>query len=279
MIRFIKKDNTDNVILFIHGFIGGKNTWKHSEHNLFSELLLENTELSSQYDIAHFEYYTTLTNISGTLNTVKNIFLSVFSKKTYTCPKNVRIKTIADILKSEISLKLSSYKSLTLIAHSMGGIVAKEYILNPIEGQDISQFFSFSVPHQGVELASFGKLITGNPNVNDLGPLSEEVSDLNSKWIKTKDIPETIFIIGAYDRLVPRTSSVCIGDASSVVITLPFDHESICKPEGEDSVIIDAVRKHLKANSTQQRNAIPITYNNSHEFSESTDSALVCKHA
>ncbi len=63
MIEFIKRENSKNLILFIHGFIGGKETWMNDDNpSDFIEYLLDNQDVKSNYDFAIFNYFSRLTN-------------------------------------------------------------------------------------------------------------------------------------------------------------------------------------------------------------------------
>ena len=41
MINFITNNNHSSLILFVHGFTGRKDTWKHPQHDSFPNLLLQ----------------------------------------------------------------------------------------------------------------------------------------------------------------------------------------------------------------------------------------------
>ncbi|MBF4395847.1 hypothetical protein EAY12_21495, partial [Vibrio anguillarum] len=74
VIEFIKKQDNNSLILFIHGFTGGDDTWSYSKVCSFPQLLADDLDISSSYDIATFSYYTKLSSTySKTLNIGKFI--------------------------------------------------------------------------------------------------------------------------------------------------------------------------------------------------------------
>jgi len=79
MIEFVTRNNNKNLILFIHGFIGGIDTWNYSEHDFFPSLLLKDQKINEQYDIAHFLYFTKLLNLiaKGNNHLLTHIFLLI----------------------------------------------------------------------------------------------------------------------------------------------------------------------------------------------------------
>ncbi len=72
MITIVSKQkNRKGLILFIHGFTGGKGTWQAPGHLAFPEILLTNCDIAENYDLAYFEYFTRLSTL---LNSASNIY-------------------------------------------------------------------------------------------------------------------------------------------------------------------------------------------------------------
>ena len=66
--------------------------------------------------------------------------------------KNIKIEKLSDFLKSSIEVYCSNYENIVLIAHSMGGLISKAYILKDLEEQlnpKVKLFLSLAVPHNG----------------------------------------------------------------------------------------------------------------------------------
>ncbi|MBL8714269.1 MAG: hypothetical protein JNM12_15365 [Alphaproteobacteria bacterium] len=117
MIHFLKQSGSDHLVLFVHGFTGGTNTWRNENSVHFGELLLKNKEIEDKFDIAEFVYHTKFTDLSRGKSILERIFAS--SKRALA--KNISIEEIARLLETQLKFKLNNYKNVVLIAHSMGG--------------------------------------------------------------------------------------------------------------------------------------------------------------
>lgn len=240
MIEFHTKNNLKNAIVFIHGFTGGKDTWS-SKNTSFPELLSENKEILDLYDICHFNYYTKLELFLGGLK--KNIFTKIFKKvRGKKNLKNLPIEEWGNILASDIKFTLNEYDNIVIVAHSMGGLIAKSYILNSLEEDlKVSLFLSLAVPHSGSEYATFVKLFSSNVSIEELSPISRIIDSLNKKWVNSSNTPTIKYFYGALDEIVDKRSAVAIDVNESETISCNEDHISICKPEDSSSVVYKAV--------------------------------------
>ncbi|MCG2879002.1 hypothetical protein L7I36_20300, partial [Obesumbacterium proteus] len=71
MLIWNKRNNSKNIILFIHGLKGGSSTWSCNEGVSFPQLISEDDDFDDCFDIACFEYFTNFTNSYGK---AKNLF-------------------------------------------------------------------------------------------------------------------------------------------------------------------------------------------------------------
>jgi hypothetical protein len=248
MIEFIHKTNRDTAILFIHGFTGGKETWKNSEHGYFFEQLLQIDIIKDNFDVAIFEYFTKLSSLfadaSSAVGRLKSLFVNIQPKSK----KNISIEEISALLSSRIRFELSAYNNIIIVAHSMGGLVAKACILNDLrQGQPskIKLLLSFAVPHLGANLATYGKLLSNNKQINDLAPLSELCPTMNNEWVKYSFKPDVKYFYGTYDQIVTKGSAIGTDNLPQDIIACDDDHLSICKPSGSSSIAIAATREFL----------------------------------
>jgi len=241
MIEFIKKSEKDNVILFVHGFIGGRETWfDEGNPRNFVKYLQDDEYVSANYDLAIFNYFTKISDIKEDIGWISNLI-----GRKRKIKKNLATGEIANLLKSHVEINLDRYKGVVLIAHSMGGLVSKHFILDSMS-KAVKLFVSLSVPHNGSNLADLGKIIVNNPQVKDLAPLEKNINDLNNRWIKSKTLPPTVYHQGLYDRVVPPTSSIGLDSRDVKVIYSDDDHFSILSPESKDDVVIQSILRQLK---------------------------------
>lgn len=122
------------VVLFIHGLGGdSKKTW-----GKFPELIEKDKELDEKFGIEYYSFPTSL-------------FRFPFQKKSPT------IQHLAEGLRTQIEHSLSDYQEIALVCHSLGGLIAKKYLIEEVKSQNnlrISKLFLFAVPNNGANLAT-----------------------------------------------------------------------------------------------------------------------------
>lgn len=238
-ITFAQKKNNENLILMVHGFTGGSGTWVNENELSFQELLLKNEAVKANFDIANFEYYTKFIALEK-VQQAKSL-IKIFLKKTTATKKNLDIKRLSDFMKSSIETYCSEYKNIIIIAHSMGGLITKKYIINELreESCKVKLFLSLSVPHKGSEWATIGKkLKLNNPQIEDLAPLSDILDEITQDWINLKStIPNTIYYYGFYDDVVNEKSAVAYQSDKIIKVGCENDHFNIVKPNDTDSMV------------------------------------------
>lgn len=245
MIEFIKKESKKGIIVFVHGFIGGKETWMDgSKPKPFMQALLNDKKIGEDYDFALFNYFTKITDIfeksSGYLSLI-------FGRKKIR--KNVPVDELSNLLFSQVTITLRNYNDIILVAHSMGGLVSKSFILKSLATNStrVKLYISLAVPHNGSNLALLGKAIFNNPQIEDLKSLGERIDDLNREWISRSSVlPETIYYQGAYDEVVPKTSSVAYDARNNTeVVYSDTDHFSILDYKDESNVVVGSIIKEI----------------------------------
>jgi hypothetical protein len=250
MIEFsLEGKKRKNLILFVHGLTGNNMTWVNQSGVSFSDLLSSNKEIKQKFDIAYFNYYSRL--ITSTAGKVMGGFVSkIISGFSNSVKLNLDVKNISDLLYTELDVQCDKYDNIIIIAHSLGGLVAKSVILDIIKkGKPlkIKQFISLAVPHDGANLALIGKALSGNIQLENLTPLGETVKRLNNEWIlaNADKLPKTLYCQGKYDLIVPNTSSVGYQSTEQDVLYFEEDHSSIAKPSSKKSTLFLAVQQNV----------------------------------
>lgn len=246
MIKFVKNEHNKNIIIFVHGFTGGDETWDHPEFGSFPSLLLTDKEIANNYDVAYFSYFTRLLTSYAKVNNVSK-FIKNFLKISYgKLQSNISIEEISNLLRTEIRFKLQNYENIIVIAHSMGGLVTKSCIIKDINENipsKIKLFVSLAVPHMGSNLATYGKLISNNIQIEELAPLNNFIHEINDAWLKTSIRPITKYFYGVHDGVVPKTSAAPMDNENVDIISVNESHISISKPEGVESTTLLAVKQ------------------------------------
>ncbi|MBH3169980.1 hypothetical protein I5R28_08650 [Serratia marcescens] len=244
MIEWARKENKDSLILFIHGLKGGGETWSYNEDVSFPKLLLAESDLENDFDIACFNYFTTFTSIYGK---AKGVFSWIFSS-TKKIAKNLPVQEISELLITEINVTLSNYKQIIIVSHSMGGLITKDCILKKIKDGSASQitgFISLAVPHSGAMIATLPSLISPNAQLIDLSLLSDTTDTLNREWANSGSLPITKYIYGSYDSHVNKKSALPLDSDRKNSIAVDEDHTSICKPQDSSKTVYVAVKKYI----------------------------------
>lgn len=248
LIEFVKQNDCKNLILFIHGFTGDNETWKHQNASPFPELLLENMQISENFDIAYFSYFTKLCDLCTTGKNALDIIKGLVGLRASKYLTNNSVDEIANLLRTEIRFTLADYENIIVVAHSMGGLITKSCIVkdfNDSAQSKIKLFISLAVPHSGADAATLGRMISSNLQIRDLAPLSASIYDLNDSWLKMSQRPETKYFYGTHDPIVPKTSSVPVDKEIIDAISVNESHISISKPESANSTLVKAINSFM----------------------------------
>ena len=235
-IHFIQQDSTDAVIIFVHGFGGdATGTWAQ-----FPRLIADDKGLDG-WDVACLGYSSRL----------KIDFAKIWS---------------ADPELSTLSLQLSSilklppfqeYKAITLVAHSMGGLIVQRAILDdPGICQRVTNIFLFGTPSGGLVKAGLGKWL--KRQARDMFHGGVFITKLRSDWQERFSqengghLPFTMTVAaGDTDEFVPSNSSLgpFADEQAYPVVNLAVvagNHLEIVKPEAEGDPSFQLVRSILK---------------------------------
>jgi pimeloyl-ACP methyl ester carboxylesterase len=209
-------------ILFIHGLFSSREAWKE-----FGDLLHEDPEITSRFDLRFFEYPSPKLN----LNPRREI---------------PSIDTLADALRTYVDTELKNYPEVVLVAHSQGGLIAQRFIaraLNDGRAQDLAQIklvIQFATPNSGSEFAlSLRKKfsIWGNPQETELRPLARSISEtlrvvinraVHARQVTSNQIPiPFVAYAGESDAIVTPQSAQFVFPVAGM---LPGNHSSIIRP-------------------------------------------------
>lgn len=257
----LKGENKKNLIVLVHGLTGGKETWIENGVKRIPDYLLENNEITENFDVGYFEYFTKLTDRIGI---VKWLMAYALGKST-PLKRNLSIADIKDILYSELENLSLKYDKIVIIAHSMGGLISKSAILKAIEEENttVSLFLSLCVPHNGAGLANIGGTLLRNKHIKDLSLLNPMMTEVNRKWLLPdvrESLPETIYFQGKNDIVVANASSEGYEARKPRIVFTEDDHFSILVPSsGENlvmSTMIGAILETLKKKATAERRPI-----------------------
>lgn len=184
-------ENKKNLVIFIHGLFGSKNTWENKAKEYLTDILYERREINGNFDLGNFNYESTLIS--------KYCFLKKYQ---------LTIEELSCVLKTEIQAYEKNYENIILIGHSMGGLIAKQYLLNNLNNNKVKLYISIATPHLGSNLANFIRCYK-HPQITDLARNKDYLVNLNREWINNKNkLPESYYLYGVKDKVVDKGSAI-----------------------------------------------------------------------
>lgn len=247
-IEYISKENNKNLVIFIHGFTSDSKTWSNSKEQTLPQMLLEEDLIKENFDMCYFNYFTKLADFKRA-RLAKALVNKIFGNSS-NIKKNIGIKGISEHLKSSVDVYCSEYENIIIIAHSMGGLISKAYILEELQEigeSNVKLFLSLAVPHKGSDWANVaGKLSRENPQILELKPLSNFLDEINNDWIQQKNVlPKTIYYYGQYDEIVEEKNAISFQAEKQLKVACNCDHFNICKPETKESIVYNGLKRDL----------------------------------
>jgi pimeloyl-ACP methyl ester carboxylesterase len=231
----IGESDPDTAVLFIHGLGGSYKTW-----GKFTNHLKLNWLNSTSYSIKYDEYYPNemwydkIPIISSLINILSGPSIEELSE---------HLKTVVD----EVCY---DYEQVILVAHSMGGLVSRKFIVERLKLKKdlgkVKALITYATPHHGsvhanvfkVSLYFFFRYLTfqKSEQVIDLSKKSVFLKSLNKEWsdLRVEDKIKFIRVVGLNDWIVNKKSSSYIDD-ENVRKVANKGHFSIIVPNKRNS--------------------------------------------
>lgn len=249
-VFYQKRENCNNLILFVHGFTGDvEKTWTNKSGQSFQTLLISNDYINKQFDVASYSYFTTLLDLFADGKEKYRRIRDLIRKVTHKKERNLDISELASNLSNHLRITLNQYDNIYIVAHSMGGLITKKLIVDELKESGwtkVKIFISLAVPHLGSEKAVFGGLISNNLQIDNLNPVNKFIASLNQSWVNLDSKPTTKYFYGNLDDVVTKSSAVAIDNIEKDIISVAEDHNSISKPENEDSIVFNGICQFIE---------------------------------
>jgi tetratricopeptide (TPR) repeat protein len=155
------------IIIFLHGVLGdSKKTW--SNGNAYWPELLKQDDVFSGTSIYVHEYETDLESGLSNLNVDE---------------LSIRLKAQLD------DAQVMQHGQLIFIAHSMGGLLARQFLLSYQEIADKTKFILFlSTPTTGAAIANVARLVSRDPNLAIIAGLKryDFLAEKQRAWVNSR---------------------------------------------------------------------------------------------
>lgn len=247
--KYIGKEDSDSVILFIHGLGGKSTTWSY-----FATMLKDNWVEEDSFDFKYDEYY----SLHHWVHNIWGLRHLLMAGKIIFGPN---IANLAIHLNKYLEDECISFDNVIIIAHSMGGLVARKYILDKFKVEKnagkVRSLITYATPHDGSVIANYSRLVfyilTGsmlsrkNKQVKDLAKNSSFIKSLNSEWrdLRISDHIDFMRLVGINDAIVDINSSAYLHDDNSKWVS--HDHMSIIRPFSIQDDAFSFTYKYLKS--------------------------------
>lgn len=244
MITHIKDPNSDKCIVFVHGLGGSINTFKS-----FKEYLNRKWNISYGILIFFFVYYRELLG--------DKLKFTIIDKLLFACKALFAKRNLYNAIQLEkyIDSNCADCKDIILVAHSMGGLISRQYLVNCRNNQKdirkIKMLITYATPHNGSYVANYvsflgtipilkqiynfiTRLIKTRifPQIGDLTSFSTFISNLNKEWtnLGLESKVKFIRVIANYDQVVKPESANLHNRDFGNTYHYDYDHFNIITP-------------------------------------------------
>ncbi len=253
--EYLSGPDSDTAIVFVHGLGGAYTTWKD-----FANILYNEWKENDSFDLKYDHYY----------NSTREIPIYSFLVKSFF---GKSIEQLSKHLDSFIRSVCRNYKNIILICHSMGGLVARKYIVDLLNKErdlgKVKGLITYATPHLGSNIANVFKTIIYKPlyilkyaslrlltQINDLSKNSEIITSINHDWTKLRVNQKIDFIrIFGYADFV-------VGEDSARLKEIDDDENNVYGFANKDHFNI------IKPTTNFQDSALYVTYNYLKEFNK-----------
>ena len=228
----------EHAIVFVHGLTGSRETWQHANQTYWPKLISDDDKMS-EFDVFRIDYDSFARGESPDVDAIDDLFYD-------------QLKRLVD------------YKSITFIAHSLGGLIVQRYLqhVNNLDTHIMLNKYRIVIllgtPSEGSDLARYAEWLSKNPTLRILKDYKgNDYLKLLGKqmWytMQKHDITgcSSLRFFAAYEgldtgpiRVVQKSSATARAFACK---KFERDHIALAKPSSGDDVLYTSVRDLLRA--------------------------------
>lgn len=225
------------LVLFVHGLAGNIDSWEY-----FGELLKTETEILKSIDLAFYDYPTAL--IANPLKKYPSLI------------------DVADGLRSFVTVKCSKYSKIILVCHSMGGLIARKFVLEDVMSLtplNVKSLLLYATPNTGSDIANFTySIYRYNIHITQLRKGSEFIRELDRNWVRFS-VNERVaikFIVAGADKIVDQESARGHWGEFSIEVDIGKTHKNIIKVRSKEDlsyqVLINEIKRIIESLQTEE---------------------------
>ena len=206
----------DCIVLFIHGLSGSSGTW---------DTMLQVFVQCRELDHIAYDCYTYPTSL----------IRMPFGKKMPS------IQELASGLKTFIDGHYAHKQKVIIVAHSLGGLVARHYVLEQLKARHnhkIEGVILYASPLSGSGWSFASKLSWRHAHLKQLSVKTDFLNGMNRDWVtlQAEDKIKLFSVIAGIDAIVSPESSLPYIGAQNFATIIDHGHISITKPQSLDDL-------------------------------------------
>ena len=222
---------TQQVVLFIHGLGGDpEGTW-----GSFPKLVRNDPDLSGSWATECYSFPS-----------------SLFRLRFVTHAPSVEL--LAGGVRTELKIRYPEAKRVVLVCHSLGGLVARRYLLDEFKNghsSSVTDLLLYGTPNAGSGLAHLARKISWfHPQLKQLCRNSKFLDDLNKEWnsLQAHTRVSVLSVIGGKDDVVSPESAKGFWGNDKVHVVVSSSHRDLVKPEDTNDLRYLILKWILKTN-------------------------------
>ncbi|MEO5864348.1 MAG: hypothetical protein ABIQ79_04850 [Nitrospiraceae bacterium] len=222
---------TKRVLILVHGLTGnGKSSWTSANGTYWPDLMRDDP-VFQDFDIYVYQFETRLFGNCLPITDIAN---------------NMRVHLKNDDV-------LAGHEQVVFMAHSMGGLVVRQFLLrNREDANKIPLAMFFATPTAGSNMADIARLVSACAQVDDLRTIdvNSYLKSQQSDWLSS-GLPEKIVSRCAFETK-PSGGFLTVDRSSATLLcskdpeALPTDHSAAVKPNSTTDLSHIVVRNALK---------------------------------
>ena len=162
--------------------------------------------------------------------------------------KSTPLQDLAKGLATELHTRYPNYPKILLVCHSLGGLVAKRYIIDSIKRDQplrAREVIFFATRHFGALLANWGGALSfKHRHLRQVAKESDFIEQINEDWthFKCEAAVGPTYVVGGQDACVSRHSAGA-GLGAKVELIPDKGHIDVVKPTKKDDIAFLLLKK------------------------------------